>query len=321
MITFSLILLLQTGFVGYPVKASPETLDIQIATDKQLYNVGEPINVFANITLDGNPRADLAAVEIDDPNGDLYVIRTVETGDVSNRSWFMQILDLYTCDSHGNPQTVFSPGVFAYVNLTIKNTQPVNTFHVKAALYMQSSSNTPLLAFYPFEIDIGAGQVIQNLAAFPIPSDALRGEARVFASLFTAPPTLKDMGYAYCPEKTATFYIQTATPPMPSQPQYFNITFTLPWKGAKLGNYTIYATTHYIVQTPIRIKQFTVTLIGDIVKDGVINMRDITACILLFRTTPASPNWNPDADVNKDGIVDMRDITFLILSFQKTAIY
>lgn len=317
-LSFTLILL-SINFIQNQVKASPEILDIDITTNKQTYNVGDEVSITANITLDGNPITSITAVEIQSPYENPYLIRTVATGNLSEQNWRVQIIDLYTCDSQGTPKTIFNPGTFAYANLTIKNTDNYNTYPVTAALYIQSSTNTPLLAFYPLGIEIGKGQAIKILASIPIPSNAPQGEAKIFASLFTDRP--KNMGYPHCPEKTTTFYIQTTTPAMPPQPQYTNITFKLPDKDVKLGNYTIYATAHYLIQTKIEIKQFRIKLIGDIVKDGRIDARDVTACILLFGTTPESQNWNPDADVNQDKIVNSRDITFLVLNFGKTAIY
>jgi hypothetical protein len=293
-------------------------LDIDIATDKQTYNVGEQVTISTNITLDGNPIVSLAAIEIQNPNENPYLIRTAATGDLSGINFRVQILDIYTCNAQGVPQTTFNPGTFAYANLTIKNIDNYNSYPIKAGIYVQSSLNTPILAFYPLAMEIEKGQTVSILFSIPIPPDAPQGEAKIFASLFTDSP--KNMGYPHCPEKTATFYITTTTP-MPPQPQYINIIFNFPNQNVKLGNYTIYATAHYIIQTKIEMKQFAAILIGDIVKDGKINARDITACILLFRTTPQSPNWNPEADVVKDGIIDARDVMFLVLSFGKTAIY
>jgi hypothetical protein len=318
-LTLCFNLIISTISIPKYAKASPEILDIDITTNKQLYNVGEQVTISTNITLDGNSTASIAAIEIQNPYENPYIIRTVATGDLTGKTWRVQIIDLYTCDSYGVPKTTFNPGTFAYANLTIKNTDNYNTYPIKAGIYIQSSVNTPLLAFYPLGMEISEGQTVSILFSIPIPSDAPQGEAKIFASLFTDTP--KNMGYPHCPEKTATFYIKTTTPTMPPQPQYTNITFKLPDKNVKLGNYTIYATTHYLIQTKTKIKQFTVTLIGDIVKDGRIDARDVTACILLFGTKPGDPNWNPDADVNKDGIVNSRDITFLILNFGKTAVY
>jgi hypothetical protein len=318
-LTLCFTLIISAISIQKHAKASPEILDIDIKTNKQIYNVGEQATISTNITLDGNPTASIAAIEIQNPYENPYIIRTVATGDLTGKNWRVQILDIYTCDSYGVPKTTFNPGTFAYANLTIKNTDNYNTYPIKAGIYIQSSANTPLLAFYPLGMELPEGQTVSILFSIPIPSDAPQGEAKIFASLFTDTP--KNMGYPHCPEKTATFYIKTTTPSMPPQPQYSNITLKLPDKNVKLGNYTIYAVTHYLIQTKMEIKAFKVDLIGDIVKDGKIDARDVTACILLFGTTPQSPNWNPDADVNKDKIVNARDVSFLILNFGKTAVY
>jgi hypothetical protein len=56
---------------------------------------------------------------------------------------------------------------------------------------------------------------------------------------------------------------------------------------------------------------------GDVNMDGTVNMRDIAIQIILFNTTPSSPNWNPNADVNNDGITNMRDIAIALTHFNQ----
>jgi hypothetical protein len=56
---------------------------------------------------------------------------------------------------------------------------------------------------------------------------------------------------------------------------------------------------------------------GDVNMDGIVNMRDIQRMILLFNTTPSSPNWDPNADVNNDGTTNMRDISIAIAHFNQ----
>ena len=99
------------------------------------------------------------------------------------------------------------------------------------------------------------------------------------------------------------------------------MTFSLPKKNVKLGNYTIYAVTNFnVVQTSTDTEQFAVVLLGDVNKDYIVNMKDIATDVLLFRTTPSSPNWNPNADINEDGVVDMRDIAALVQFFGNSAV-
>jgi hypothetical protein len=303
------------GLSNFTVIAAP-VFQIRITLDNQVYNVGSKVNLFTNITLDGSSTANLAAIEVITPSGNPHVIRTVETGNVSQMYFRVQILDLYTSTDMGTPQILFNPGGTAYVNITVHNIDYV-VHHVVIGLYVQGSDNRPLKAFYPSQDDIAANGTIQHLLSLPIPSDAPLGQARLFASLSTDFP--HNDGYPYCQEQVANFSIGASTPIFPQQPEYSNITFNLPRKNCKLGNYTVYAVANYnVLQTEIDTKQFKVVLLGDINKDYIINMRDINSLIMIFNTTPASPNWNPDADVNNDEVVNMRDINILILTFQNT---
>ncbi len=293
-------------------------LQIRIFTDSSVYNVGAKVNILTNITLDNDPAANIAAVEIVSPYGTPAVIRTVKTGNVSQMYFRVQILDLYTSTSTGTPKTLFNRGETAYVNITIRNIDFVQR-HVRVGIYAQASDNRSLLAFYPSQDDIDANSTIQHLFSMPIPSSASTGQARIFASLFTDSPA--NSGFAYCPERTANFSIGSSTPILPQQPEYSNMTFALPRKDCKLGNYTVYAVTNYnVIQTANDNAQIKVVLLGDIYNDNIINMRDISAVILVFNTTPSSPNWNPDADLNNDGVVNMRDISILVQTFQNSAI-
>ena len=310
----SLALLILTSFSTLAVPV----LQIKISTDNSIYNVGAKVNIFTNITLDNNPAANLAAIEIDSPYGSPLVIRTVKTGNVSQMYFRVQILDLYTSTSTGTPKTLFNVGDIAYVNITIKNIDFVQR-HVLVGIFGLASDNRPLFGFYPSQDDIDANVTIQHIFSLPISGSASIGQARIFASLFTDFPT--NSGYAYCPERTADFSIYLSTPLLPQQPEYSNMTFNLPKKDCKLGNYTIYAVTNYnVVQTSADNAQIKVILLGDMNKDNLINMRDITAVIQVFGTTPSSPNWNPDADLNKDLVVNMRDISILVQTFQNNAI-
>jgi hypothetical protein len=310
--------LLFSTLVSFQAALAVPVLQIQIIPDSQTYNVGSKVNIFTNITLDGSPAANIASAEMDSSNGTPVLIRTVKTGNVSLMYFRVQILDLYTSTATGAPQTLFQPGSIAYANITIRNIDVVQR-HTIVGLFGQDSSSKPIFAFYASVDDIGANLTVQHLVSFPISTSAAVGQARIYGSLFTDYPS--NRGYAYCPEKTANFSVTTTAPLLPQQPEYSNITFSLPRKDCYLGNYTINAATNYeVLQTATDTSHFKVVLLGDMNKDYLINMRDITAVILLFNTTPQSPNWNPDADLNKDGIVNMRDVTILVLTFLNSGI-
>ena len=310
--TFLSILLL-SSIIYIPVNA--QTYDIQLKTDKTTYNVGGKVNISGNVTQDGTPVDDaVVAVEIDSPYGNPYVIRTLQTGEDTSRYWRINITELYTCDSHENPQTLFNKGQTAYVKMTIKNNMGGGQLHLAAALYIQYSDDTPLTAFYPIEGEIDYGQELTVTSSVPIPGNAPLGQATIFAGVFSDSPKVWN-GTAYCKEKTASFYIGSTTPPANSQPQYFNMRFAFPRKDVKLGNYTIYARSKYGAQILTEIKQFGVILLGDVNHDGIVNIRDINMLVLFFLTS------NPDADLNHDGIVNIRDINIAVQNFLNTGIY
>lgn len=59
----------------------------------------------------------------------------------------------------------------------------------------------------------------------------------------------------------------------------------------------------------------TDTFVGDLNKDGKVNILDITIVARAFGTEPGDPHWNPVADVNGDGIVNILDVALVAREF------
>jgi len=57
---------------------------------------------------------------------------------------------------------------------------------------------------------------------------------------------------------------------------------------------------------------------GDINKDSIVDIFDITTVALAFNSKPGDSNWNPVADINSDNIVDIFDIVVVALHFGET---
>ena len=57
--------------------------------------------------------------------------------------------------------------------------------------------------------------------------------------------------------------------------------------------------------------------LGDINRDGVVDMHDIGAVCSRFATRKGDVNWNPDADLNGDDIVNMTDIGLVLKDYGK----
>lgn len=52
-------------------------------------------------------------------------------------------------------------------------------------------------------------------------------------------------------------------------------------------------------------------LVGDVNRDGMVNVVDLTLVSMSYGAFKGEPDYNPDADLNDDGIVDMKDL-FLV---------
>jgi hypothetical protein len=59
-------------------------------------------------------------------------------------------------------------------------------------------------------------------------------------------------------------------------------------------------------------------LIGDINKDGIVNILDVVICALAFDSRPGEPKWNPIADLNQDDVVNIIDIVMIAIHFDET---
>jgi outer membrane protein assembly factor BamB len=245
--------------MGVRVSADSYVLDINVTTDKQFYNVGEVVKITGNVTVNGTLQTDrLVAVSVDFPNGNPFLIRTVDTGTPSG-FWKVQIVNFTACNSMGIPQTLFypGPGNWLYFNTFIKNFDAA-PHNVTMGLYIQFSDNTPLVGYYPMiETEIESGQTIQKLASvIEIPTGAPAGEAKMFVSLFSQKPV--GQGIPYAPETRASFFISSMTPLMPPVPEDFNATFRFPVLDVYRGNYVIWATSGFLTQTAMERKEFTV---------------------------------------------------------------
>jgi hypothetical protein len=56
---------------------------------------------------------------------------------------------------------------------------------------------------------------------------------------------------------------------------------------------------------------YTIWSMGDISRDGYINIVDVDLFQAAMGSMPGDPNWNPDADLNEDGVIDISDMAIL----------
>jgi len=102
------------------------------------------------------------------------------------------------------------------------------------------------------------------------------------------------------------------------------ISFIWNTTGWSRGNYTIRAYAWPVLgETDTEDNTFTdgwvkVVIPGNVNGDTIVDMKDITAILRAYGTTPGQPKWNSNCDVNGDGIVDMKDVTIALRNYGKT---
>jgi len=297
-------------------------LDITVATDKPLYSQGETVEIYGNVTLDSQPYEGLVGIEVDDPNGDSTVVRTLETG--SPPPGDITIIDLYPSNLWGQPKENFVRGYHAYFFVNVSNDGTV-VKNVTITVNAYDNDTVPLgvASFGPWPL--APGTCVDTILPILILEWASLGTATVYVSVFTNFP--KYGGAPHCPEKSATFQITGGYGYMGSTAQEtqdsgsssttiksltetvgsYNLTFSLPVHGVTTGNYTVYASSGILKQETTSSVTFENYLLGDVDGNGVVDGGDQRKIQLAMFSMPEDPNWNPNADVNGDGRVDGGD--------------
>jgi hypothetical protein len=299
-------------------------LQLTLATDKPSYNLGFPITVGGNLTLNGNPVSDgLVAVEIFDPRSQMILMRTQTTGTDPPKPWTIEITQLFPCDGGGNPKTSVNQGGNIGFSVSLKNND-MSTHSVMITLYMQYSNNVPATAFVAYNSSI-EGNSTQDFISYPVPIEgtAPLGTTSMYASALTDMP--REGGFAYCPEKKTTFTITSSLATSVANnnednfisamsSQAYSLVFAVSSHGGIIGNYTIYACSRYSFYVASDNTKFADLLTTDIngpggKPDGKVDIMDLAFVSLCYGSYPGHGHWDPRADINKDGKVDISDVS------------
>lgn len=292
-------------------------LEVTVATDKPQYFQGDTIEIYGNLTLGGHPYEGLVALQVDKTNGETIVARTLQTGP-NPSTQEMAIIDVYTCDSEGNPKEDFQRGPgnlweYLYINVTVTNNGNTNKdITILANAYddeMVPMGNIPCVSK-----PLLAGRSTSSILSIIIPIWASLGNGVVYASVFTDFP--KDGGTAYCPEKMDTFQIVdspggssqgTQSSTTNSTVGNYSLTFELPSFDICVGNYSIYVTSNSSRQATSSAIVFEQKLLGDVNGDHRVDVLDQRLMQIAMFTVPGDEYWNPNADMNGDDRIDVID--------------
>lgn len=327
MITLTLIFLLTGLYKISP--ASAYYIVISVQTDRQVYNVGEEVNINGTVIYNGQPLANgLVAIEVDD-RAIPILYRTVNTGADPPGPFDVEMLNAYLGDINRNPITNAKRGSTYYIWLEYKNNKDRP---VKAAICftITDSNNSPLLALMVFIGDVPTGGPWYTGYQWTVPSDAPIGIATVYGNAYTDDP--KNGGTPYSPEKSSTFNIVTKTLTSSSETQTtaptqtttqvsgsYILIYKIPNKGARLGNYTVYANVFHLGYKSTATTTYQVILVGDINGDLYVNVKDAALLGMAFGSKPGDPNWDERCDLNHDGFVNIKDAVLLNINFGNSA--
>jgi len=301
------------------------SLTLTLATSKEEYNLGEKVVINGTLTSDGTPISDgLATIQIDKPDNISWVLRTRPTGTNTTGSWSLEVTAAAPIGGGGGePKYIFYRGDEIGFQVTVKNNEMISH---EAELYVNLFYASEPLSLWP---------------VLEIPGDAELGDATAYLSLLTDLPV--NGGFAYCPEKSTTFTITTKSTSSsqssssqtiqnnPAEGE-FTLTARIPDQDAKLGNYTVYATSFYRPNLARSTLTFKVILLGDItgptpwVPDGKVDIRDVAAVAIRYGCDEGMICYDVRADLTgptygvPDGKIDIRDVAFVAKNYGKEGI-
>jgi len=299
------------------------------------YDLGEEISISGNLTLDGSPVTDgLVTIQIDDPQNDLYVLRTLNTGSTPSGPWPVEILELTTCDSYGNPQSDFEAGGNLGIKINVRN-NCVNMQHVIVTVNLYDSNVIPFIALKLYEDNMDPeSNETRTIWPIPIAHNAKLGQAYAYANALNGWP--KNGGFAFSPEKSVQFNIgsTSGSGTQGTQGIYgagsageFNLTFRTQSHGGRTGNYNVSAASYYQWWYATNQATFEVYLLGDLNGDGKVRVDDVLFVVLRFGTDEGGPPnshgyvYDPLADLapvpDGDGKIRVDDVLTVALAFGK----
>jgi len=289
-----------------------ESFVITLTASKQYYCLDETVYIYGNLTLDDVQINDtLVGLEVENPKNQSILVRTVATGDVSNKSWFIEVLNVIACDQYGNPKDSFTRGGLSYFKASVKNNDIENR-PVEITINTYDSSNSPI-GLSAFQSVIYANETTTIIISVAVPTTATLGMAKVYANVYSSRP--KYGGKPFGPEKSNEFNITDSTgslgepaenvPPLNGN---FNSSFHLP-PTTNAGTFQIFASSMYDGWTAVNSTVFYVKVPGDVNGDFRVNLADLSLLGMAWWSTPSSPNWNPNCDFNQDNRVNLADLS------------
>jgi parallel beta-helix repeat protein len=226
-------------------------LSITVQSIQASYYLGQNVTLYGNVTIQRVPIVSLIGMEVHTLEGTI-LIRTTKSGDIPpSTQWPIEVLNFYSSDEYGNPQSIFTAGQKAYLTINVVN-QANEMMPVLISINGFDKYNTPFGLNF-IQTLMSPNAYCSFIIELFIPIDCPNGNAIVYLNIFSDWP--RNGGTPYQPEESTSFQItggSTSTPPsLPPTNQTFtanyNLSFRLPSSGG-LANWEVYATAFYKIQ-------------------------------------------------------------------------
>jgi hypothetical protein len=309
---------------------SPQ-LGLTLNTDRNSYHFEDRVDVEGDLTGNGYPIPNaLVALEIDAPNGNPVVARTLQTSN-GPVSCPLQVTDVMPCDSSGNPQGSFEVESIAFFDVSVRSSSSTSLNGLVLVNPYDSSNASLGVASSSFTVAAeGSSRVIIGLPLQYDPNanlvtPAASGIATVYVSVWT--DLIDDGGTPLSSESQAVFTIRgtaqgntffTSAPPQGTYEASLSIHFSAGiYSGGYLPIYKIRVAGQFMGTSIAQSKQIQISIAGDINMDGKVNLQDMVIFTRAYGSDLSSPNWNPVADINGDGKVNLQDLVLLAHNYGK----
>lgn len=315
--------------------ASIVTLTVNLNQSNPQY----PYNAYSSVTLNETlaynnlivttyPSDGLVGLQIQDPNGNTMVIRTLSTGGTVPYPIAASVSQAYL--SNGQEHQISSISIPSQSNPVI----PLVYFSVTNNLDTMQSMLVTINVYDSNGVPIGeASQEMSNVAAksssaalvdFPIASFAHYGTAYACVDIYNTWPS--QGGVPLAVEKSFQFTVTGGTPfqGTPSStnslngPPFknFNLTFTLPNQDCPVGTYTAYSSTNYSGVSASQTTTFSVSFLDDLNGDGRVNFNDVSTFVSMYIAYYSSSHtYNPAIDFDHNGRINMNDVDLFVHNY------
>lgn len=291
-----------------------QRLKITVSTDKSSYGYRESVNVYGNVTYDGQTVENgLVGIQIQDPANRTIVLRTVPAGAIPSASWQVEVISIMSCDGSGNPKSTFNRKTFAYFKATVRN-NAISPRNALVSINIYDIDFTPIGIAWE-QLVLPPGGQTTFMPAIYIDEWVSTGSALACANAYTDWP--KNNGYSHCPEKTVNFNITTTTAATyPNEPAfqndgYYEGTFRAPPEEPPYsGTYFVAVGAFSAGWKAFQNTTFTVEyqVPADLDHNHEIEIYDVIKVTSIYEAKSGDPNWNPEIDLKPDGSIGIYDV-------------